>query len=619
MFGAPIGGLDITADGCIGPRSTAFYELRAKGGAAAVTISELFVHPETDRSPLFHLDLAIPGSLESFAYTADAIRRHGAVPSVEFSHGGRYAALAEVGVKYGPSPGIEKNGSEVKELTKERIQEIVQAYGRAAALSKRAGFEMIMVHGGHGWLINQFFSPAINFRKDEYGGSIENRCRFALEVLDSVRAAVGPGFPIEFRMSGRESVEGGYGLDTAVEIASIIENKVDLLHVSAGSHHNGFGVTHPSMFSPHGVNVYLAAEIKKHVKIPVATVGALNDPALMEEILASGKADVIVMGRALIADPYLPRKIMENRDDEILQCTRCYTCFTERGKTSTRRCALNPLIGHEMEGLELLPAPKARKVLVAGGGPGGMEAALTAAQRGHKVILCEKADKLGGILNCERDIPFKQGMYRYTGTMERLLKKEGVEIRLNTPVTKAYAENEKPDVLICAVGSEPIIPPLPGINSKNVIVINDLSDYTGEIGKRVIVLGGGPAGCEAAILFGGEGKDVTLVEMCDSLPLDANSFVNSVLLEKLYASAKIRLGYTGRRITEAGLTCTDSSGKEILLDADTIICAVGQRSCRAAAEELLDSAPRVYQIGDCVKPLDMTAAIYQGYHAALDI
>ena len=186
-------------------------------------------------------------------------------------------------------------------------------------------------------------------------------------------------------------------------------------------------------------------------------------------------------------------------------------------------------------------------------------------------------------------------------------------------MTKAYAENENPDVLICAVGSEPIIPPLPGINSKNVVLINDLPDFTGEIGNRVIILGGGPAGCEAAIFFGGAGKDVTLVEMRDSLPIDASSFVNSVLLEKLNASAKIRLGYTGRRITEAGLICTDNSGEEVLLEADTIICAVGQRSCRATAEELLDSAPRVYQIGDCVKPLDMTAAIYQGYHAALDV
>ena len=221
--------------------------------------------------------------------------------------------------QWGPSACTRPDGVEVGELTKEMIADIVKAYGHVAGLAKRAGFEMLMIHGGHGWLINQFFSPYFNKRTDEYGGCLENRCRFAIEVLKAVREAVGPRFPIEFRMSGSELFEGGYDLEEGCRIAQQIEPYIDLLHVSAGTYQRGFGDTHPSMFKEHGCNVYLAAEIKKHVKVPVATIGGLNDPAQMEEIIASGKADIVYMARALLADPFLPNKVMANRGDEIVR------------------------------------------------------------------------------------------------------------------------------------------------------------------------------------------------------------------------------------------------------------------------------------------------------------
>ena len=247
MFGAPMGGTDITADCTIGRMSTAFYENRAKGGVANVTVSELVVHPKTEGSHMYHLDLQTPGSLASFTYTADAIKRHGAIPSVELSHSGQYAGtyLTDKNKKeglsqWGPSDGTRPDGRAVKALTKELIKEIVEAYGEKAALAKRAGFEMVMVHGGHGWLINQFLSPYFNKRTDEYGGSLENRVRFAKEVLDSIRKAVGKGFPIEFRMSGSELFEGGYDLKEGVEIAKLLESQVDIIHVSAGTYQRGF-------------------------------------------------------------------------------------------------------------------------------------------------------------------------------------------------------------------------------------------------------------------------------------------------------------------------------------------------------------------------------------------
>lgn len=627
MFGAPMGGTDITADCTIGPKSTAFYELRAKGGAASVTVSECVVHPETEGSHMYHLDLQTVGSLASFTYTADAIRRHGAIASVELSHSGQYAGtyLTDKNKKqglsqWGPSEGVRPDGLPVKELTEELIADIVAAYGRCAGLAKRAGFEMIMVHGGHGWLINQFLSPYFNHRTDKYGGSLENRVRFAQEVLDSVREAVGPGFPIEFRMSGSELFEGGYDLAEGIEIAKLVESRVDLLHVSAGTYQTGFGITHPSMFLPHGCNVHLAAEIKKHVSVPVATLGGLNDPAQMEEIIASGKADVVEMARALLADPELPRKVMSNRDEDIVKCLRCFTCMAERAMTSTRRCTVNPLIGREMDGTEIIPTANPKKVLVAGGGPGGLEAALTAAKRGHKVILCEKEDQLGGILKGEQALPFKYEMYELGVTLGKLAKDAGVEIRLNTTVTKEYVEKENVDALIIAVGSEPLVPPIPGLDGDNVIVVNNYYLEKDKVSDSVVVLGGGLAGCEAAIHFAQDGKTVHLVEMRTELAPDANIRHRPIMLKEIEKlNIHVHTGYKGLRVTEEGVLCADADGVEQLVPGTSVICALGQRARRNVAEELVDCAPYVAQIGDCVKVSTITTAVYQGYHAALDI
>ena len=627
MFSAPMGGTDITADCTIGRASTAFYELRAKGGAASVTVSECVVHPETEGSHMYHLDLHTVGSLSSFTYTADAIRRHGAIASVELSHSGQFAGtyLTDKDKKrglaqWGPSAGVRPDGLEVKELTEEMIAEIVAAYGNCAGLAKRAGFEMVMVHGGHGWLINQFLSSYFNHRTDKYGGCLENRVRFAQEVLDSIRKVVGVGFPIEFRMSGSELFEEGYNLDEGVEIAKLLESRVDLLHISAGTYQRGFGITHPSMFIPHGCNVYLAAEIKKHVIVPVATIGGLNDPAQMEEIIATGKADIVEMARALLADHELPRKVMMNRNEDIIKCLRCFTCMAERAVTSTRRCTVNPLIGRELDGTVVTLASHPCKVLVAGGGPGGLEAAITAAKRGHKVILCEKSDQLGGILKGEQAIPFKYEMYELGVTLGNLAEAVGVEIRLNTPVTKEYVEKENVDALIIAVGSEPLVPNIPGLKGDNVIVVNNYYLEKDKVSDQVVVLGGGLAGCEAAIHLAQEGKDVHLVEMKTELASDANIRHRPILLNEIEKNKiHVYTGYKGLRVTEKGVVCVDTAGEEHLIPGTTVICALGQRARRDMVENLIDCALYVAQIGDCVSPSTITTAIYQGYHAALDI
>ena len=463
---------DLTEDGCLTEGAIAFYENRARGGAAIVTVSEACVDYTNGKSHGRLINLCNPGVLAGLTNCARAIRRHGALASVELNHAGMLSDFDVVTaerkrdeqVHYGASDCVLPTGTVVKAMTEAQIRAAVECFARGAALVKRAGFDMVMIHAGHGWLLHQFLSPLTNRRTDAYGGSREKRFRFALEVVDAVRAAVGPGFPIELRFSAMETAPGGITLQDAAAFAEAVQDKVDVLHVSAGGEPD-FTVTHPPMFSEPGCNVKYAAEIKKHVRIPVATVGALNEPEQMEAILAEGKADIVCMARALLADPELPKKVEQNRTDEILRCIRCFTCHAERMLTQTRICALNPQIGREYEAKFDAPPTRPKRLLIAGGGPGGMQAAVTAAQRGHRVILCEKTGALGGNLRCETNVPFKAAFPKYTETMTRRMELEGVEVRLNTPVTQELVRALAPDALFIAVGAEAAKPPIPGVDA----------------------------------------------------------------------------------------------------------------------------------------------------------
>lgn len=628
IIGAPISNPDVGPDENMTKDNIAFYNLRAKGGAAAVTISEGIVHSETGKSHTKHILLDTPMSLPSLTEAAAAIHRHDCLASIELSHGGKFAGnRSQRGGEikhYGPIDEIWEDGTHVYEMPESLILEIADSFGRAAAMVKKAGFDMVLVHAGHGWLLCQFMSPNTNKRTDKWGGSFENRMRFPLLCIQKIREAVGPDFPIEFRMSGAEYTEGGYDINYGIEIAKAIDGKVDLIHVSAGVHENrqAFVITHPSMFSEHGCNVHLAAEIKKHVHTPVATLGGLNDPDMMEEIIATGKADIIEVARQLMADPFFPQKALTGHKDDITKCCRCFACFAAYLGTRTQVCALNPVIGRELEHQFAFAPTTPKKVLIAGGGPGGMSAALQAAKRGHEVILYEKENRLGGKLLSEQYVPFKQDLYHFACQQAtKVLADKRIKICLNTALTAEIAQKEQPDVIICAVGAEPNIPPIPGLKeSEKVVGLEALHTKEPKVGEKVVILGGGLIGSETAVYLDSLGKDVTIVEMRDNYAVDAPD-MHHIALEIYFKNhnVKLCLETKAKQVVKEGVICENKDGENTLIKADTIFVATGMKPKMKDVDELRYAAPRFIQIGDCIKAGKVYDAVHGGYYSALDI
>ncbi len=605
-----------------------YYERKAIGGAASVCIGDAMVDSEIALANGNHILLDDPTGRPHLNKLSEAIRRHGCVASMELSHGGNAARISygQGHRIYGPveseSPGAFGQPIHAYAMDEEIIQRTIRKHAEAAAFAKACGFGMVTLHGGHGWLLHQFMSPITNTRTDEWGGSFEKRMRFPLAVIRAIREAVGPQFPIEIRLSGSEVFEGGYDVEYGVRIAEALDGKVDLLHISAGSHEVAevFTVTHPSMFLEDGVNVKYAAEIKKHVSTPVATVGALSDPEMLEEIIASGKADVVELARGLICDPDLPRKAREGRQEEIVKCMRCFTCFSSLMTRGQICCALNPEICNEADVKFEKPAPEKKTVLVAGGGIGGMQAALTAAQRGHKVILCEKTDRLGGVLLCEEKVPFKKHLGEYLQHQALMISREkNIEVRLNTEVTPALAKELQPDVIVAALGARPSVPPIPGIDGPNVTVAEKVYTDPEKAGEKLVILGGGLVGCELAIFMAGLGREVTVLEMAPSLNSGTNLLQGaSINIELKRLKVDVHLNTKVTKITPEGVTGEGKDG-EAFFPADTVVCALGMKPNRDEAAALALCAPEYHVLGDCVIPATVYQATNAAYFEALDI
>jgi len=627
IIAAPTSPSMITTEGHFTPEMIAYLEEKALGGVGVVTYGESIVHSATGKSHNKQLQLDSFGVKQGMAQAAHAIHKAGAYANIQLSHGGKYGGLSSVGgdqdtceVAYGPSHEIMPQG-EVQEMPKELILEIVKAYGKSAKLCKDCGFDMVQVHAAHGWLFSQFLSPVMNRRKDEFGGSLENRARFLLMTLDEVRKAVGPRFPIEIRLSGDDLTDVGLNMEDCVEVAKMVDGKADLMNVSCGNHEDPalFCRTHPSSFFKRGVNVYLAAEVKKHVKTPVACVGSLNDPAQMEEIIASGQADVVEIGRALLADPYLPKKAMEGCAEDITPCLRCYECFGETSKCEMVKCTVNPTMGQQLPEKYAKKEPeRKKKVLIAGGGPAGMEAAVTAAKRGHDVTLAEKSEKLGGNLHPAGAAYFKEDIAKLCHVLQKRVEKAGVTVLLNREVTPEFVQDFDPDALFVAIGSNELVPPIPGIDGKNVIMASDAELHPERLGKKVAIMGGGLVGSEAAVSFHHEGKKCAIIEMKGAVAEEVNSFYRGGLLPEIEKAAEIYVDTKVKEILPEGVLC-ERNGEEFVIKADSVVCALGFRAPYSQVDDLCGMVDESYIIGDCRNVGQIYHAISQGYYAAMRV
>ena len=600
IVASPTGVMHVDAGGEFPAESIVYYEQKARGGAAVVHVSEAYVDRtrgcDIQQAVFVDTDECIP----NIAEVADAISKHGAIPSLELQHAGMYAGAsysrgnqiyAPVETRVvGTKAGEVLNGVVLPEMPEEVILEIIDQYVAAADRAKRAGYKMVLVHGGHGWLLNQFISPATNTRTDKWGGSTENRMRLAVTICDRIKEKCGKDFLIEFRMSADELSPEGYRLEEGIEIAKAIDGHCDVIHVSVGLHERveAFVVMHPSMFLEDGCNVKYAIEIKKHVKTPVCAVGAFTDTKLMEDLIATGQVDLIAIARGLIADPDLPNKARAGKDEDINPCLRCYTCFSNLISTCRYSCAINPEIGRQIENkYDTLPV-KSRKVMVAGGGIAGMEAALTAAERGHKVVLCEKEDQLGGILRCEADVAFKKKLDIYLNRQaNRVMKHPNIEVRMNTIATAELANEIAPDAIISAVGARPIVPTfIKGYDKSNVVSAEEVYYDINKAGEKVVLIGGGLVGCELGIHLAQNGRKISILEMLPMFNF-GNNMIHGQAIGEQIAILNIDLHTSTKvlEITESGVVAEGSDGI-VEYQADTVIYAVGQKPVSEVSEAL---------------------------------
>jgi 2,4-dienoyl-CoA reductase-like NADH-dependent reductase (Old Yellow Enzyme family) len=407
-----------------------------------------------------------------------AIKQNGAIASIELNHSGSHANPPHRS-PVGPVSYVRPDGVRVEAADIDMINRIVDKFAQAALTAKNVGFDGVVIHGAHGWLLGEFLSPLTNRRTDQFGGSLENRARLPMLIVDAVRKAVGPDFLIEYRVSGSELVAGGLAIEESTAFIRMIRDKINLVNVSAGLDHIPEVQIHvqPTHFLPHGYHVKWAEHMKKELDIPVIALGGITTPELAERILADGKADFIGMSRPLLADPQLPNKAREGRPEDITPCVRCMNCLADASLKKVVSCSVNPRLGRELRlNGEYAKKPKAKKVLVIGGGFAGMKAASTAAERGHSVILAEMTNRLGGILKFSDHDELKKDIRLLKNHLIAQVEKTGVRVELNKFLTKRDIAAYEADAILVAVGSTPKVPPIPGIGLRNVWHVSEFFD-----------------------------------------------------------------------------------------------------------------------------------------------
>lgn len=602
-----------------------YYARIAKGGVGLIIVEASYVMPDYGDQESSGMYTAAPigawknSLIPGLARLAQTIKDNGAKAILQFVHGGRQ--VRNVKHPVAPSPVFEElTGNSPRELTIDEIEEMEEAFAEAVLRAKNAGFDGVEFSASHGYIPAQFFSGATNKRMDKYGGCLENRMRFGLNIIKRTREKVGRDFPIIWRNSAMEALPGGIIFDEVKIFAKKLEKAgVDALHLTAG----GYGIenaiySYPPNSSPLGVLVPYAEEMKREkvVEIPIITVGKISDPFLAEEIVEKGKADFVAMGRALLADPDFPRKLIEERPEDIRRCTHCGLCLQEILNDRCIRCTVNPLIGREGQGLEEIgKAEKRKKVMVIGAGPAGMEVARVCALRGHEVTLYEKTKELGGgQLKLATVPPYKESLKAFRDYLSVQIEKLGIKKELGVEVTASLIEEVKPDVVVIATGGEALVPKIPGVDRKNVVTAHGVLSGEANVGDKVIMIGGGSVGCETAEYLAKKGKEVTIIEMIDEIGMDMG-FVNrnAMLLRFAEENVRIETEITCKEVTDEGIVATDKWGREIRIETDTVVFAAGVKPLNSLKNELVGKAPEVYVIGDAKEPRKIWHAISEGF------
>ncbi len=610
-------------DGTVSERLVRYYRDQAAGGAGCIVVEYAYVDDIGAKSAHCHLGISSNEHIPGLAWLAENIREMGSVPGIQIEHCGRQKFLGTQPIcapSAIPWPKLwDQYGVQAVPhvLTVEEIQDIVHAFGDSALRAKQAGFELVEIHGAHGYLLTNFFSPHTNHRTDLYGGSLENRMRIYVEIVRDVRKKVGPDFPVTIRLSGTDYEPDGFPIEDTIAMAKVLEKEgIDAFHISGGDHHTMIHQVSPMAMSICH-NTWAAEAIKKAVGVPVIASGSITLPQYAEEIIASGKGDFVGLGRPLWADPEWPNKAAADHPEDIRPCIRCNEGCLERTFFNYKAitCALNPVVSREGE-LKITPAPVKKKVAVVGAGAAGLEAARVLALRGHDVTVYEEKDKKGGLLHEAAAPEFKADIRPFMQYQITAIEKLGIPVvqKKATP-----ADLEGFDAVVCATGSLPIIPNLPGVDKP--IAVDCLSAINGAkpVGKKVVVVGGGLVGTETALDLAENGHSVTLVELLPRIMKDV-AVTDFLAYSERIAKTDMRI-LTDTRLEEVldnGARISGPKGEEVV-EADTVILALGLKAEQGLYNELAAAGKEVYLAGDAVKAGKIFDAIHTAYRVAIRI
>lgn len=594
-----------------------YLEHKARGGAAIVNMGEVNIADGSSHTPRIEL---IDKNLNIFGEIASSMKQHGALASAELVHGGRNARNEYNTIPVmGPVDEVTEMGTVVKAMTVADMERVADEFAEAAAYVQHAGFDIAHVHAGHGWLFMQFLSPFVNTRTDEYGGSLENRMRFPLMCLKRMRERVGNTLLISMRCSGSERREGGFTSEDIAEFLSLAQEYIDFVEITT----EGWAFSMPTSYLPWGLNRPFAKAIKASgkVNIPIFLLGRIVSAEYAEEVIASGDADGVSMARALIADPTLPNKIKAGCEEKVVPCLGCQRCTDGDNFSRFFQCSVNPTTAHEtrhgfME--QVGPALHKRKVLVIGGGPAGVMAAGTAAERGHDVTLVEKGDKLGGTARYSEEDALKQDLARYVRYMQARGEWGGFKVMLNTEATPELVEELAPDHVIVATGATALPPTfIPGWE-RSRHVLDAYYDKSVIEGDDVVIIGGGLSGVEAALYMADLGKKVTVLEKFTKMPGVGMGYSWGVIGKCEELEVPVLEHVDVLEITADSVRYVED-GEEKTVKADSVFYAVGMKGNRELYYAIADKAPFVDIVGDARAVARIGEATSQAYFAALDI